>query len=359
MSLESGSYIANLNPANPAPNDPKSQGDDHIRLIKDVLQKSFPGFSGAIVVTGTDGGVANAYTLTPSPALPSYVDRMIVVFSPTVANTGASTLNISSLGTLQIRSVDGQPMVANDLAAGSFYIGFRVSGVLRLIGVTKRYVDAMAFATALPAQSLGFLRSDGANASFGQTHSGYAQKEVRGGDIASAATIDLTPATGNYVHITGSAGPVTAITIASGAEYTLYIEGTPTFNHSATLLLPGSANITARAGDRLIVRGDISGAVVVSYIRSDGLPVAFGGYLKVSDRKASGTSGGTNTIGTHDRTFNTIDINTISGANLASNVVTLPAGTYEFQGRAPGIGVLAQRAFLFNDTDAVFALLGA
>lgn len=42
MSLESGDYISQLDPANPTPTDPKSQGDDHLRLIKKVLQTQFP-----------------------------------------------------------------------------------------------------------------------------------------------------------------------------------------------------------------------------------------------------------------------------------------------------------------------------
>lgn len=44
MGLESATYISGLVPTNPPSNDPKSQGDDHIRLIKSVLQATFPSF---------------------------------------------------------------------------------------------------------------------------------------------------------------------------------------------------------------------------------------------------------------------------------------------------------------------------
>ena len=44
MSLESATTIAQLVATNPTPTDPKSQGDDHLRLIKSVLQNSFPAF---------------------------------------------------------------------------------------------------------------------------------------------------------------------------------------------------------------------------------------------------------------------------------------------------------------------------
>lgn len=48
MPLESGyNGIQDLNPSWPTGTDPKSQGDDHIRLIKQALQQSFPVMTGA------------------------------------------------------------------------------------------------------------------------------------------------------------------------------------------------------------------------------------------------------------------------------------------------------------------------
>jgi hypothetical protein len=47
MGLETGTYIEDLIPANPAGTDPKSQGDDHIQLIKSTIQNSFPNTTGA------------------------------------------------------------------------------------------------------------------------------------------------------------------------------------------------------------------------------------------------------------------------------------------------------------------------
>ena len=43
MPLESAEYIAGLVPTNPVGTDPKSQGDDHLTLIKKTLVQSFPG----------------------------------------------------------------------------------------------------------------------------------------------------------------------------------------------------------------------------------------------------------------------------------------------------------------------------
>lgn len=48
MSLETATFVADLDPSNPGPTDLKSQGDDHLRLIKQVLQNTFPGANGPV-----------------------------------------------------------------------------------------------------------------------------------------------------------------------------------------------------------------------------------------------------------------------------------------------------------------------
>jgi hypothetical protein len=45
MTVESATYISQLNPAYPAAGDNISEGDDHVRLIKSVLQSQFTGLA--------------------------------------------------------------------------------------------------------------------------------------------------------------------------------------------------------------------------------------------------------------------------------------------------------------------------
>lgn len=54
MSLEAATYINTLDASNPTATDPKSQGDDHIRLVKSVLKATFPNVSGAVTATQTE-----------------------------------------------------------------------------------------------------------------------------------------------------------------------------------------------------------------------------------------------------------------------------------------------------------------
>jgi len=51
MPVESGSYISDLNPAWPLGADDRNQGDDHLRLVKRLVQQSFPNVEGAVTVT--------------------------------------------------------------------------------------------------------------------------------------------------------------------------------------------------------------------------------------------------------------------------------------------------------------------
>jgi hypothetical protein len=81
--------------------------------------------------------------------------------------------------------------------------------------------------------------------------------------------------------------------------------------------------------------------------------------LWVRDEKASGQTGGTAGAGTFvTRTLNTIKKNSISGASVASNQITLPAGTYRFTAFAPAFNVSQHQAYLYNVTDAVTQVVG-
>jgi hypothetical protein len=82
-------------------------------------------------------------------------------------------------------------------------------------------------------------------------------------------------------------------------------------------------------------------------------------YLQVRDEKASGTDGGSSSAGVQTRVLNTVVSNTISGASLASNQVTLPAGTYDTKAFAVSSQSNGHLAYLYNVTDAADLLTGS
>lgn len=99
-------------------------------------------------------------------------------------------------------------------------------------------------------------------------------------------------------------------------------------------------------------------------------PVAYSGgvlsylasYVKLSNTQAQNTAGGSTTSGSwQTATLNTKDIDTGSIATLATNKITLPAGTYWVKASMPlyatSTGFLGQ-ARLFNNTGSVVLLNG-
>lgn len=170
MGLETVTNLADLNPLWPTGAEPKKQGDDHLRNIKKALLDNIVGMTGAVIVTGVDGGAVNAYTLTPAAGtLLAYGPRMLVEFSPTVTNTGAATMNISALGVLPIKAIDGTDVAAGDLVAGRVYFAICTGSTIQLAAITKNYVDALlaalrayvdmlAFTSALPSAPGGTSR---------------------------------------------------------------------------------------------------------------------------------------------------------------------------------------------------------
>lgn len=85
----------------------------------------------------------------------------------------------------------------------------------------------------------------------------------KGASVASAATVDLDNVTGDYIHITGTAG-ITAIHLRQGEERTLVFDGVLTITGSSSLILPGAAaSITTVAGATAKVRGEDAANTVV------------------------------------------------------------------------------------------------
>ena len=81
--------------------------------------------------------------------------------------------------------------------------------------------------------------------------------------------------------------------------------------------------------------------------------------LHVRDEKTSGTAGGGGTSGSYGtRTLNTVVTNEISGASLASNQITLPAGTYRIEASAPSVQTNRHKAKLRDTTGAADLIIG-
>lgn len=105
-----------------------------------------------------------------------------------------------------------------------------------------------------------------------------------GGNVASAATVDLTAATGNTVHITGTTG-ISAWTMTAGQVMDVIFDGALTLTHNSTTNnLPGAANITTVAGDRARYFYDGTTVYCLSYVPSSGF-VSLSGNQTIAGTK--------------------------------------------------------------------------
>jgi len=84
MSLENASFITQLQATNPTTTDKVKEGDDHIRLLKKVLQLTFPNMGGPMTKTHTDlNSVPGNLTAIIAGLISNLVPKgTIVIFDP-------------------------------------------------------------------------------------------------------------------------------------------------------------------------------------------------------------------------------------------------------------------------------------
>jgi hypothetical protein len=98
MALESTTYINGLVATNPAGTDPKSQGDDHIRMVKSAVKTTFPNITGAVTPTHTELNYVDGVT----SALQTQMDTKAPLASPTLTGTPTAPTAATATNTTQV-----------------------------------------------------------------------------------------------------------------------------------------------------------------------------------------------------------------------------------------------------------------
>lgn len=205
-----------------------------------------------------------------------------------------------------------------------------------------------------PTPALGDNDTSIATTAFVQgTLGGYLSKSVAGG---SNVTLTAVEAGNGIIVFTGVlTANINVIFPGSPTRSWILINNT-TGSYTITAKLSSGVGVVIQQGYTLPVLTDGSSVMLT---KTDPTGLALGlGYMQVRDEKSSGTAGGSSVVGAQTRTLNTVSANTISGASLASNQITLPAGTYRIRALAPSVNVNMSRAYIYNVTDAVNLILG-
>lgn len=128
--------------------------------------------------------------------------------------------------------------------------------------------------------------------------------------------------------------------------------------------LDSNAVTTAKIADDAVTTAKIQdNSVIPAKLSTEAKPFS-SQLFHAQDQKSSGTDGGTFTAGDwRTRDINTTVTNEITGASLASNQITLPAGTYYIEARSPvysgGSALSNHQARLRDITGSSDLLLGS
>ena len=161
-----------------------------------------------------DTGTANTYAIAPSPAISAYTAGQQFTFKATNANTGASTLNVSGLGTKTINKLNGSTALAGgEIASGQIvsveydgtnfqmtspqanlpgfdYQTFTTSGIwtkpANLTGNEEVYVQAWG-----GGGGGGGTGSSGTNTAGGGGGSAFVDFTFRASDLSSTETVTI------------------------------------------------------------------------------------------------------------------------------------------------------------------------
>lgn len=90
MGLETGTYISSLNSANPVTGDNKTEGDDHIRLIKATILATFPNITGAVTSSHTELNYVDGVTSAIQTQLDAKYATSKITISTSAPSGGAA-----------------------------------------------------------------------------------------------------------------------------------------------------------------------------------------------------------------------------------------------------------------------------
>jgi hypothetical protein len=186
------------------------------------------------------------------------------------------------------------------------------------------------------------------------------------GSSVDTTTKNLNPSTtlGDIEYRSSTANTNTRLAIGTSGQALTVVAGAPSWAASPTSVLTTIGDTLYASAANTLARLGIGSTNQVLTV-AGGVPTwatpAAGAIASAcfTDEKSVNTSGGTFTSGAwRTRDLNTSQFNNISGASIASNQITLGAGTYAINAVLPFYQVVRNQGRLQNITDSTTTILG-
>lgn len=260
MPLETATYISDLNPAWPLGGDKKSNGDNHLQMIKGALKATFPNVTGAVTPTHVELNFLTGVTSSVQTQLNTKAPTANPIFTgsaglPAVTTIGAVTASelsflsgVSSAIQTQINgkgSITGEVwMGAHNFTGATVTVPTAATGDASATAASTAFVAATSFAAALPGQAGNagkFVTTNGSAPSWEYVPFASLTGKpttVAGYGIADAATLTGAQTLENKIikgvqeagisGYTASGGAYT-VNLANGSLFTLALNANCTF----------------------------------------------------------------------------------------------------------------------------------
>jgi len=340
----------------------------------------------ALALDVTAGGIFTLSAAQASNKLITFIGAPaadVTVIVPSALSVYYTANNLTTAHTVFVKTSAGSPMaIHQNIRAILVCDGLEVTEAQSQVVVNMQSIpdgtEAVPAINFYSATGTGFYKFGATG--FGISVGGDAQLEASptGVNFPHSISIAGIPVTGSALPrsartsntIIGDADRSTLIDITSGtftqtfvavatlgAGWWCYIRnsgtGDITLDPNLSETIDGATTSLLSPGMVIIVQCD--GSALRSVVLAEGGSL----YFCAREEQASGTDGGACAATTwQTRTLNTVTKNTIVGASLASNNITLPAGTYRIEARYPTAGLMNHKGAIYNNTDSAFSILG-
>ena len=250
-----------------------------------------------------------------------------------------------------MQEIGGNPIIKSATAGNQAVPLSQVqANFAALAGLSTQVFNAAAATTATEVLPLGQVYrqlSIAANQSLTLT---ALETLVFSNGLTSNITITLEPGTiqGQKVRFM-SGNPTTYLVtvnsnVSSGSPAFYFPDGTSTYSTGPTNSTPQGSLLCQWDGTNW-------------HCQTTGLD----SVMVCCEQQPSGTNGGSSVAGLQTRILNTVLWNTISGASLSSNEITLPAGTYDIRADLPASTTTGvdHRGYLYIPSTSTISLLGS